>query len=126
MLYIVAARDASHANELTSSKNKKSYVVEINNFEDFAFKYRDNLENYKIYYKLNPNGLSKIDSLEVKGISKFAESVLDFLNSNCDKENEIIDEFNLSFSKIRKYMDKLKKLCDYALKNEYNLIGLGD
>ncbi|MBU5668406.1 hypothetical protein KQI68_00980 [Peptoniphilus sp. MSJ-1] len=126
MLYIVAAIDVEQANKVVTVKNKKSYVVEIKNFQDFAFKYRNKFKNYNIYYKLNPDGLSKIDNFEVEDLSEFADSVLNFLKLNRNKENMIINEFNLSFSKIRKYMDKLNSVCDYAVENQYNLIGLGD
>lgn len=41
-------------------------------------------------------------------------------------ENNIIENFNLSKSKIKNDIKKLIHLSQYAIKNNDNLIGLGD
>ncbi|WP_169513552.1 hypothetical protein [Helcococcus sueciensis] len=41
-------------------------------------------------------------------------------------ENNIIENFNLSKSKIKNDIKKIIHLSQYAIKNNDNLIGLGD
>ena len=126
-LIIVSAKDREDAdNKVIKLKKKETYVEEPKRFQDFIFDYRNEFEFYEVYWKLNSYGISKIDNEEIKFIKIFTESVNRFLEENEKLENKIIEKYNLSMAKIRKYIGKLKKVLDLAEKNGDNLIGLGD
>ncbi len=126
-LIIVSAKDREDAYEkLIKLKNKEAYVEEPKRLQDFIFYYRNELKFYENYLKLNPYGISKIDNREIKFIKEFLESLTRFLEENENLENKIIEKYNLSMAKIRKYIGKLMKVLDYAEKNGDDIIGLGD
>lgn len=54
-------------------KKKEAYVEEPKGLQNFIFDYRNELECYETYGKLNPDGISKIDNSEIKFIKIFAE-----------------------------------------------------
>ena len=97
-----------------------------NGLQDFLFFYKDSFKYYEYYYKLNPDGISKIDASEVIYVKLFAENVMKFIEDNNEIENTITEKFNVSKSKVRKYIEKLIILSDFAIKNCDELIGLGD
>lgn len=126
-LIIVSAKDREDAyNKVIKLKKKEAYVEEPKGLQDFIFDYKNEFEFYEVYWKLNPDGISKIYNEEIKFIKIFAESLSLFLEENEKLENRIIEKYNLSFKKIRNYIDKLMKVLDLAEKNGDNLIGLGD
>lgn len=126
-LIIVSAKDRKDAYEkLIKLKNKEAYVEEPKGLQDFIFDYRNELECYETYGKLNPDGISKIDNEEIKFIKTFTGSVNRFLEENEELENKIIEKYNLSFKKIKNYIIKLKKVLDHAERNGDNIVGLGD
>lgn len=126
-LIIVSAKDKEDAYEkLIKLKKKEAYVEEPKGFQDFIFDYRNELECYETYGKLNPDGISKIDNEEIKFIKIFTESVTRYLEENEKQENRIIEKYNLSFKKIKNYIIKLKKVLDLAEKNGDDIVGLGD
>lgn len=126
-LIIVSAKDREDAyNKVIKLKKKEAYVEEPKGLQDFIFDYKNEFEFYEVYWKLNPDGIFKIYNEEIKFIKIFAESLSLFLEENEKLENRIIEKYNLSFKKIRNYIDKLMKVLDLAEKNGDNLIGLGD
>lgn len=126
-LVIVSAKNINEANEKSiNKKDKKSYIIEDEGLQDFFFEYKDSFSYYDIYYKLEPYGTSKIDNSDIVYIKKFAESVMNFIETNTELENESIEKFNVSLSKVKRYIKKLIKLTQYAIIYSDNLIGLGD
>lgn len=126
-LIIVSAKDRKDAYyKVDKLKNKETYVIEPKGIQNLFFDYRNELECYETYGKLNPYGISKIDNEEIKFIKIFAESVTRYLEENEKQENKIIEKYNLSFKKIKNYIIKLKKVLDLAEKNGDNIVGLGD
>lgn len=126
-LVIVSAKNIKEAYEKSLyKKEKEAYIVEDNELQDFFFFYKDSFKYYEYYYKLNPDGISKIDAAEVIYVKLFAENVMKFIENNNEIEDIIIDKFNVSKTKVRKYIEKLIKLSDFAIKNCDELIGLGD
>lgn len=126
-LIIVSAKNINEANEKSiNKKDKKSYIIEDKGLQDFFFEYKDSFSYYDIYYKLEPYGTSKIDNSDIVYIKEFAESVMNFIVTNTELENESIEKFNVSLSKVKRYIKKLIKLTQYAIINSDNLIGLGD
>lgn len=126
-LVIVSAKNINEANEKgINKKDKKSYIIEDKGLQDFFFEYKDSFSYYDIYYKLEPYGTSKIDNSDIVYIKEFAESVMNFIVTNTELENESIEKFNVSLSKVKRYIKKLIKLTQYAIINSDNLIGLGD
>lgn len=127
-LIIVAARNIKEAND--NSSYKESYVVEDIGLQDFFFIYRNEFKHYYIYHKLNPAGISKVDKTEVVLIKEFAESVRYFIENKVDNnfelENRIIDQCNVSITKVKRYIARLLKVVDYAMKNNDDIFGLGD
>lgn len=126
-LIIVSAKDREDADDkVIKLKNKEAYVEEPKRFQDFIFDYKNEFKFYEVYWKLNPDGISKIDNEEIKNIKEFLESLSLFLEENENLENKIIEKYNLSFKKIKNYIIKLKKVLDLADKNGDNILGLGD
>lgn len=126
-LIIVSAKDREDAyNKVIKLKKKEAYVEEPKGLQDFIFDYKNEFEFYEVYWKLNPDGISKIYNEEIKFIKIFAESLSLFLEENEKLENRIIEKYNLSFKKIRNYIDKLMKVLDLAEKNGDDIVGLGD
>ncbi|MDK8277079.1 MAG: hypothetical protein QP763_08525 [Peptoniphilus duerdenii] len=126
-LVIVSAKNINEANEKSiNKKDKKSYIIEDKGLQDFFFEYKDSFSYYDIYYKLEPYGTSKIDNSDIVYIKEFAESVMNFIETNTELENESIEKFNVSLSKVKRYIKKLIKLTQYAIIYSDNLIGLGD
>ena len=126
-LLIVSAKNIKEANEKSiNKKDKKSYIIEDKGLQDFFFEYKDSFSHYDTYYKLEPYGTSKIDNSEIVYIKEFAESVMNFIETNKELDNESIEKFNVSLSKVKKYIKKLIKLTQYATIYSDNLIGLGD
>lgn len=131
MLIIVSAKNVEEAYKNIVDKGKRfTYIFEERGLQDFFFEYRDSFKSYEKYWKLNPYGVSKVSKEDVFLIKEFAESVNEFIDekisSNLELENRIIDRFNLSISKIRKYIKSLIKLCDHVIKNNDDLYGIGD
>lgn len=126
-LVIVSAKNINEANEKSiNKKDKKSYIIEDKGLQDFFFEYKDSFSYYDIYYKLEPYGTSKIDNSDIVYIKEFAESVMNFIETNTELENESIEKFNVSLSKVKRYIKKLIELTQYAIIYSDNLIGLGD
>lgn len=131
MLIIVSAKNVEEAYKNIVDKGKRhTYIFEERGLQDFFFEYRDSFKSYEKYWELNPYGVSKVSNGNVFLIKEFTESVNEFvdekISSNLELENRIIERFNLSISKIRKYVQSLIKLCDHAIKNNDDLYGIGD
>lgn len=126
-LMIISAKNIKEARDKAiSAKAKEASVVENEGLGDFFFSYKSYLSNYQIYYKLEPYGISKVDNKDLLLLKDFADSLIDFVENHQDLENQSIGQFNISFSQVIRYAEKLKNLCQYALANNEDLIGLGD
>ena len=127
MLTIVSAKDVKEAyKNSVIDKKKESFVIEEKGLQDFFYYFRDKFKFYEIYHKFEPYGISIIENSEIMYLREFAESVELLIDNNFDYENEVIQRFNLSKSKIKKYIMRFKMLLEYAKNNNDNLIGLGD
>lgn len=126
-LYILAAKTIEEAYERSlHQKRKEAYIIEEKGVQDFLFQYRDQLKQYDIYWQLNPYGVSKVECSDIPYIQVFAKSVKEWTEHHPNMENRIIDEFNLSFPRINRYMERLIRLCGFALENKEGFIALGD
>lgn len=127
MLTIVSAKDVKEAyKNSVIDKKKESFVIEEKGLQDFFYYLRDKFKFYEIYHKFEPYGISIIENSEIMYLREFAESVELLIDNNFEYENEVIQRFNLSKSKIKKYIMRFKMLLEYAKNNNDNLIGLGD
>ncbi|MFM1524476.1 MULTISPECIES: hypothetical protein [Helcococcus] len=126
-LVIVSAKNIQEAYEKSvHKKDKAAFIIESDGLQDFFSEYKDSFKYYEFYYKLEPYGTSKVAHSDVIYIKEFAESIMNYIVNNKDFENKSINKFNVSRSKIKKYVDKLINLYQYAIENNDHLIGLGD
>lgn len=129
-LILVSAKDYRVAREKINSKDKKSYLVEPKGLQSFFFDYQSRFVCYEIYYRFNPHGISSLPHEEVKELRVFVQSVERFIqqevSGNLTLENSIIAAYNLSPSKIKKYLCQLETLCNRAIHVGENIIGIGD
>ena len=106
--------------------NNKICVVEPENMGDFLYDFKDSFENYNYYYKFGPYREIYIDNKDIRTIKLFSISITRWVESCKIEESKLIDKYNLSFTKIKKYAKKLTELCDFAINNGYGLLGQGD
>ena len=129
-LSIVAAKDPNHAFEIltfSSRKTMKHHIVdEPEGMDGFLYDTRNELTNYTYYYQFDPYRETQLEADQVPTIRAFADSVLNWLSAHGAEENRVIQQYGLSFPKIRRFADKLGHVCDVAMEHEYGLSGLGD
>ena len=106
--------------------NNKICVVEQENMGDFLYDFKDSFENYNYYYKFEPYRETYIENENIRMIKIFSISITRWLENCKIEESKLIDKYNLSFTKIKKYAKKLTELCDFAISNGYGLLGQGD
>jgi stage III sporulation protein AF len=106
--------------------NNKICVVEPENMGDFLYDFKDSFENYNYYYKFEPYREIYIDNKDIRTIKLFSISITRWVENCKIEESKLIDKYNLSFTKIKKYAKKLTELCDFAINNGYGLLGQGD
>ena len=106
--------------------NNKICVVEPENMGDFLYDFKDSFENYNYYYKFEPYREIYIDNKDIITIKLFSISITRWVENCKIEESKLIDKYNLSFTKIKKYAKKLTELCDFAINNGYGLLGQGD
>ena len=129
-LSIVAAKDPNHAFEILSvspRKTMKHHVVsEPEGIDGFLYDNRNALANYTCYYQFDPYRETQLEADQVPAIKTFSQSIVKWLEEHGTEENRVIQQYGLSFPKIRRFADKLGHVCDVAMEHGYGLSGLGD
>ena len=129
-LEIVAAKDLNHAFEIASMPPKKTMehhvVSQPEEIDDFLYDIRNELTNYTCYYQFEPYREIQLEADLVPTIKIFSQSIVKWLEEHGTEENRVIQQYGLSFPKIRRFADKLGHVCDVAMEHGYGLAGLGD
>ena len=129
-LDIYAAKDFNHAFEIASmapEKRMEDHVVsEPEEIGDFLYDIRDELTNYTCYYQFDPYREIQLEADQVPVIKTFSQSIVKWLEEHGEEENRVIQQYGLSFPKIRRFADELGHVCDVAMEHGYGLSGLGD
>ena len=129
-LDIYAAKDLNHACEIASVRPRKTMrhhvVSEPEGIGDFLYDNRDELTNYTCYYQFDPYREIQLEAEQVPAIKTFSQSIIKWLEEHGTEENRVIQQYSLSFPKIRRFADKLGRVCDVAMEHGYGLSGLGD
>lgn len=129
-LDIYAAKDLNHAFEIVSvspRKTMKHHVVsEPEGISDFLYDTRNELTNYTYYYQFDPYREIQLETELVPTIKIFSQSIVKWLEEHGTEENRVIQQYGLSFPKIRRFADKLGHVCDVAMEHGCGLSGLGD
>ena len=129
-LEIVAAKDLNHAFEIVSvspRKTMKHHVVsEPEGIGCFLYDNRNALANYTYYYQFDPYREIQLEADQVSTIKTFSQSIVKWLAEYGTEENRVIQQYGLSFPKIRRFADELGHVCDVAMEHGYGLSGLGD
>ena len=112
--------------QYSAKLNNKICVVEPENMGDFLYDFKDSFENYNYYYRFEPYVETYIDNKYIRMIKVFSISITRWVENCKIEETKLIDKYNLSFTKIKKYAKKLTELCDFAINNGYGLLGQGD
>ena len=129
-LEIVAAKDFNHAFEIVTAgprKTMKHHVVsEPDEIGHFLYDIRNELTNYTCYYQFDPYREIQLEADQVPAIKTFSRSIVKWLEEHGTEENRVIQQYGLSFQKIRRFADELGHVCDVAMEHGYGLSGLGD
>ena len=129
-LEIVAAKDLNHAFEIVTVSPRKTMkhhmVAEPEGMGGFLYDIRDELTNYTCYYQFDPYMEIQLEADQVPVIKTFSQSIVKWLEEHGTEENRVIQQYGLSFPKIRRFADKLGHVCDVAMEHGYGLSGLGD
>lgn len=129
-LEIVAAKDLNHAFEIVSMAPQKTMehhvVSQPEEMEEFLYDIRNELTNYTCYYQFDPYREIQLEADQVPAIKTFSQSIVKWLEEHGTDENRVIQQYGLSFPKIRRFADELGRVCDAAMEHGYGLSGLGD
>ena len=129
-LSIVAAKDPNHAFGIltfSSRKTMKHHIVdEPEGMDGFLYDTRNALTNYTYYYQFDPYMETQLEADQVPAIKTFSQSIVKWLEEHGTEENRVIEQYGLSFPKIRRFADKLGYVCDVAMEHGYGLSGMGD
>ena len=128
-LEIIAAKDFNHAFEIVSMPRKKMKGLVVSEPEEighFLYDIRDELTNYTCYYQFDPYGEIQLEADLVPTIKIFSQSIIRWLEEHGTEENRVIQQYGLSFPKIRRFADELGQVCDVAIEHGYRLVGFGD
>ena len=129
-LEIVAAKDLNHAFEIALMPPKKTtghlVVSGPEGIGDFLYDTRNELTNYTYYYQFDPYRETQLEADQVPAIKTFSQSIVKWLEEHGTEENRVIQQYGLSFPKIRHFADELGHVCDVAMEHGYGLSGLGD
>lgn len=129
-LEIVAAKGLNHAFEIVSVSPEKTMehhvVSEPEEIADFLYDTRNELANYTYYYQFDPYREIQLEADQVPVIKTFSQSIVKWLEEHGTEENRVIQQYGLSFQKIRRFANKLGHVCDVAMEHGYGLSGLGD
>lgn len=129
-LSIVAAKEIEHAVALLCTKPYKTVrhrvVDEPERLGDFLYDFRAAFPNYEIYYRFDPYWETFLEAEQVPAIKVFSASLIRWLEEHSAEENQIIQQYALSFPKIRKFAVSLGQICDVAMEEGCGLVGIGD
>lgn len=129
-LEIIAAKDFNHAFEIVSMDPKKmmeDHVVSApEEIDDFLYDIRNELTNYTCYYQFDPYGEIQLEADQIPVIKTFSQSIVRWLEEHDTEENRVLQQYGLSFQKIRCFAYKLGHVCDVTMEHGYGLFGLGD
>ena len=129
-LDIYAAKDLNHAFEIASVRPRKTMkhhvVSEPEEIGHFLYDIRDELTNYTCYYQFDPYMEIQLEADQVPAIKTFSQSIVKWLEEHGAEENRVIQQYGLSFPKIRRFADELGHVCDVAMEHGYGLVGFGD
>ena len=129
-LDIYAAKDLNHAFEIASMDSEKRMedheVSEPEEIGHFLYDIRNELTNYTCYYQFDPYMEIQLEADQVPAIKTFSQSIVKWLEEHGAEENRVIQQYGLSFQKIRRFADELGHVCDVAMEHGYGLSGLGD
>ena len=78
------------------------------------------------YYQFDPYMEIQLEADQVPAIKTFSQSIVKWLEEHGAEENRVIQQYGLSFPKIRRFADELGHVCDVAMEHGYGLSGLGD
>ena len=93
--------------------NGKMCVVEPENVGDFLYDFKDSFENYNYYYKFEPYRETYIDNENIRMIKIFSISITRWVENCKIEESKLIDKYNLSFTKIKKYTNQIQNTYYY-------------
>ena len=126
-LEIVVARDINHAFDIVSIKPMENRsVVQPEEIGDFLYDFRESFRNYECYYQFDPYRETQLEADQVPAIKTFSQSIVRWLEEHDTEENRVLQQYCLSFQKIRCFAYKLGHVCDVAMEHGYGLFGLGD
>lgn len=128
-LEIIAAKDFNHAFEIVSMPRKKMkglVVSEPEEIGDFLYDIRNELTNYTCYYQFDPYREIQLETNQVPAIKTLSQSIVKWLEEHGTEENRVIQQYGLSFPKIRRFADELGHVCDVAMEHGCGLVGFGD
>ena len=112
---------------MAPEKRMEDHVVsEPEEIGDFLYDIRDELTNYTCYYQFDPYMEIQLEADQVPAIKTFSQSIVKWLEEHGEEENRVIQQYGLSFPKIRRFADELGHVCDVAMEHGYGLSGLGD
>ena len=105
---------------------KHHVVSEPEGIDGFLYDNRNALANYTCNYQFDPYRETQLEADLVPAIKTFSQSIVKWLAEHGTEENRVIQQYGLSFPKIRRFADKLGHVCDVAMEHGYGLSGLGD
>ena len=122
-LDIYAAKDLNHAFEIASmDPEKRMEDHEVSEPEEIG----NELTNYICYYQFDPYREIQLEADQVPAIKTFSQSIVKWLEEHGTEENRVIQQYGLSFPKIRRFADELGHVCDVAMEHGCGLVGFGD
>lgn len=86
----------------------------------------ESFRNYECYYQFDPYRKTYLGIDKVSVIKHFSNSVIIWLEEHGKEETSVIEQYGLSFKKIRNFVITLGSVCDTTVKNGYGLVGIGD
>ena len=129
-LFIVAAKDVDQAFEILWAKPRNAVkarlVEEPEEIGKFLYDLRAVFTNYEYYYRFDPYGDTYLETDQIPAIKVFSASVATWLWTHGTEENNVIQQYGVSFKEIGSFAMKLGRVCDTAMEHGYGLIGIGD
>lgn len=129
-LSIVAAKNIEQAFEILSAKPRKAvgnYLAEEPEaVGKFLYGFRAVFTNYECYYRFDPYRDTHLETDQVSAIKAFSDSVIQWLAEHSAEENSVIQQYGVSFKRIRSFAVDLGHICDAAMEYGCGLVGIGD
>ena len=80
---------------------------------------------WPVYYCC-PYWTYMLENDKVYEIKIFSHSILKWVTESDIEENMLIRKYSLTFKKIKNFAMGLNNICDFAIKNGYGFVGIGD